>query len=118
MKRTRLLLDERLLEEARRLSGERTYSAVEEQALEAYVRRARASRIFELGGTNRWEGGLGQMRRTRRRDLLVADLQLDQLRPEPLRLHEQARHGHRQLEPARPRAPRIDVPDASAPLDA
>lgn len=63
MKRTNLVLDEKLLEEALRLSGERTYSAAVERALDAYVRRARASRIFELGGSGLWEGDLSEMRR-------------------------------------------------------
>jgi len=65
MKRTNLVLDENLLEETLRLSGERTYSAAVERALEEFVRRARASRIFELGGAGLWEGDLGEMRRDR-----------------------------------------------------
>jgi Arc/MetJ family transcription regulator len=63
MKRTNLVLDASLLEETLRLSGERTYSAAVERALEAYVKRARASRIFELGGSGLWEGDVGEMRR-------------------------------------------------------
>jgi Arc/MetJ family transcription regulator len=62
MKRTNLVLDEELLEDALRLSGERTYSGAVARALEAYVRRARASRIFELGGSGAWEGDLSEMR--------------------------------------------------------
>ena len=62
MKRTNLVLDEQLLEEALRVSGERTYSAAVERALDAYVKRARASRIFELGGSGLWEGDLSEMR--------------------------------------------------------
>ena len=65
MKRTNLVLDERLLEEALKLSGERTYSAAVERALDAYVKRARASRVFELGGSGLWEGDLTEMRRDR-----------------------------------------------------
>jgi Arc/MetJ family transcription regulator len=41
MKRTNLVLDERLLDEAVRLSGERTYSRAVERALEEFVRRVR-----------------------------------------------------------------------------
>jgi Arc/MetJ family transcription regulator len=63
MKRTNLVLEETLLEEAFRLSGERTYSAAVGRALEAYVQRARASRIFELGGSGLWTGDLAEMRR-------------------------------------------------------
>ena len=62
MKRTNLVLNEQLLEETLRLSGERTYSAAVERAMGEFVRRARASRIFELGGSASWEGDLGEMR--------------------------------------------------------
>ncbi|TDI48052.1 MAG: type II toxin-antitoxin system VapB family antitoxin [Acidobacteria bacterium] len=65
MKRTNLVLDEELLEEATRLSGERTYSAAVNQALRDYVRRAKANRILELAGTGLWEGDLSEMRRDR-----------------------------------------------------
>jgi len=63
MKRTNLVLDERLLAEAVRLSGERTYRAAVERALEDYVRRAKAGRILELAGSGLWEGDLAEMRR-------------------------------------------------------
>ena len=62
MKRTNLVLDERLLEEAVRLSGERTYSAAVGRALADFVRRVRANRILELAGSGRWEGDLAEMR--------------------------------------------------------
>ncbi|MGH9361338.1 MAG: type II toxin-antitoxin system VapB family antitoxin [Thermoanaerobaculia bacterium] len=62
MKRTSLGLDERLLEEVVRLSGERTCSRAVERALEDFVRRAKAGRILALGGSGLWEGDLGQMR--------------------------------------------------------
>lgn len=65
MKRTNLVLDEDLLEEAVRLSGERTYSRAVERALEEFVRRAKADRIFELEGAGLWEGDLSEMRRDR-----------------------------------------------------
>ena len=62
MKRTNLVLDEELLEEATRLSGERTFSAAVNQALEHFVRRAKAGRILELAGRGLWEGDLSEMR--------------------------------------------------------
>ena len=62
MKRTNLLLDEHLLEEAVKLSGERTYSAAVGRALEDFVRRVRANRILELAGSGLWEGNLAEMR--------------------------------------------------------
>ncbi len=65
MVRKNLILAERLLEEAVRLSGERTYSGVVQRALADYVRRIRARRILALGGTGLWEGSLTKTRRDR-----------------------------------------------------
>jgi hypothetical protein len=67
MVRKNLVVDERRLEEAVRLSGERTYSGVVRRALDDYVRRIRARRILALGGTGLWEGSLAEMRRDRPR---------------------------------------------------
>jgi Arc/MetJ family transcription regulator len=73
MKRTNLVLDEQLLEEATRLSGERTYSRTVERALREFVRRAQARHILELAGSGLWDGDLATVRedrgvyRTRRR---------------------------------------------------
>lgn len=66
MKRTNLVLDEKLLEEATRLSGERTFSRTVDRALEDYVRRIKARRILELAGSGLWEGNLSEMRGDRR----------------------------------------------------
>jgi Arc/MetJ family transcription regulator len=69
MKRTNLVLDEDLLQEATRVSGERTYSAAVNRALAEFVRRFRARRILELRGSGAWQGDLGEMRGdTKRRD--------------------------------------------------
>jgi Arc/MetJ family transcription regulator len=65
MKRTNLVLDEQLLEEAARLSGEKTYSAAVMRALEDFVRRAKARQILNLRGSGQWEGELAVMRRDR-----------------------------------------------------
>ncbi|MCI0444023.1 type II toxin-antitoxin system VapB family antitoxin [bacterium] len=62
MKRTNVVLNEQLLEEATRLSGERTYSRTIERALEDFVRRIKAGRILELAGSGLWEGDLSEMR--------------------------------------------------------
>ncbi|MEO8604674.1 MAG: type II toxin-antitoxin system VapB family antitoxin [bacterium] len=71
MKRTNLVLPAQLLEEATRLSGEKTYSRAVERALEEFVRRAKARRILELRGSGAWQGDLATMRedtgKTRRR---------------------------------------------------
>jgi Arc/MetJ family transcription regulator len=65
MKRTNLVLDEVLLQEATRLSRERTYSAAVNRALEDYVKRARARKILELANSGLWVGNLSEMRADR-----------------------------------------------------
>jgi Arc/MetJ family transcription regulator len=62
MKRTNLVLDGDLLEEATRLSGERTYSRTVERALREMVQRTKARQILQLAGTGLWEGDLSVMR--------------------------------------------------------
>jgi len=62
MKRTNLVLDEKLLEEATRLAGERTYSRTVDRALAEFVRRARAGKILDLQGSGLWRGDLAEMR--------------------------------------------------------
>jgi Arc/MetJ family transcription regulator len=63
MKRTNLVLDEKLLEEATRISALRTYSKTVDLALSEFVRRARAGKILALAGSGLWEGDLSVMRR-------------------------------------------------------
>jgi hypothetical protein len=65
MKRTSLVLDEHLLNEAVRLSGERTYSRTVTRALEEFVRRIKTRQISTLAGSGLWEGDLATMRRDR-----------------------------------------------------
>jgi Arc/MetJ family transcription regulator len=70
MKRTNVVLDEDLLEEAQRLGGRKTYSGTIELALLEFVRRAKARQILSLRGSGAWQGEVGEMRgdtRTRRR---------------------------------------------------
>lgn len=62
MKRTNVVLDEALLEEAVRVSGERTYSRTIERALEEMIRRAKARDIDRLAGSGLWTGSLAEMR--------------------------------------------------------
>ena len=62
MKRTNLVLDEELLEEATRLSGEKTYSAAVQLALQELVRRAKARQVLSLRGLGGWAGDLTEMR--------------------------------------------------------
>jgi hypothetical protein len=56
------MVNEELLEEAVRLGGERTYSKTVNRALEEFIRRIKARRILELGGSGLWHGDLGEMR--------------------------------------------------------
>jgi len=67
MKRTNLVLREELLEEAVRLSGEKTYSRAVERALEEYIRRVKARQILRLQGSGAWVGDLAEMRADRPR---------------------------------------------------
>lgn len=62
-RRTTLVLNEELLGEARRLSGQPTFSKTVDLALTELVRRARAGKILELAGQGLWEGDLATMRR-------------------------------------------------------
>ena len=62
MKRTNVVLDEDLLEDAVRLSGERTYARTIERALQEMVRRAKARGIEQLAGSGLWAGSLSEMR--------------------------------------------------------
>jgi hypothetical protein len=57
------MVDEALLEEAVRLGGERTYSKTVNRALEEFIRRIKARRILDLGGSGLWSGDLNEMRR-------------------------------------------------------
>jgi len=65
MKRTNLVLDEHLLKQATRLSGERSYSATVNRALEELIRRIKARQIVHLAGSGLWEGELSEMRSDR-----------------------------------------------------
>jgi hypothetical protein len=65
MKRTNVVLDEHLLEEAVRVSGERTYARTIERALEEMVRRSKAAGIDQLAGSGLWVGDLSAMRADR-----------------------------------------------------
>ena len=62
MKRTNVVLDEDLLEEAVRVSGERTYSRTIERALQEMIRREKARAIDQLAGSGLWQGDLREMR--------------------------------------------------------
>ena len=48
---TNLAIDDRLIEEARRVGGQRTKKAAVTEALEEYIQRRKQARILELFGT-------------------------------------------------------------------
>jgi Arc/MetJ family transcription regulator len=63
MKRTNLVLDEQLLQEATREAGFKTYSATVNKALEEYLRTLKTRRIPQYFGKGLWNGDLSEMRR-------------------------------------------------------
>lgn len=65
MKRTNLVLDEQLLEEAKRELGARTYSATVDMALAEAIRQKKIERLGKFFGTGFWEGDLAAMREDR-----------------------------------------------------
>lgn len=65
MKRTNLVLDERLLEEATRALGAKTYSAAVNRALEEVLRVRKIQSLASFFGSRLWEGNLAEMREDR-----------------------------------------------------
>jgi Arc/MetJ family transcription regulator len=62
MKRTNLVLDGDLLDQAVNVLGVRTYSAAVNQALAETVRRKKAEGLTQFFGKGLWEGNLSEMR--------------------------------------------------------
>ena len=67
MKRTNLVLDGDILEEARRALGTKTYSETVNKALAESVRQHKMRSIVEFFGKGLWEGDLSEMREDRPR---------------------------------------------------
>lgn len=67
MKRTNLVLDEKLLEEATRVLGAKTYSEAVNTALREIVRRNQVQSVARFFGTGVWKGNLSEMREDRPR---------------------------------------------------
>ncbi|HLG96442.1 MAG TPA: type II toxin-antitoxin system VapB family antitoxin [Bryobacteraceae bacterium] len=65
MKRTNLVLDERLLEQATQVLAAKTYSAAVNAALEEVIRVRKIQSIPSAFGSGIWEGDLAQMREDR-----------------------------------------------------
>lgn len=62
MKRTNLVLDEQVLDQAKALTGTKTYSEVVNLALSELVRRRTFAQIDDYASSDVWEGDLSEMR--------------------------------------------------------
>jgi len=65
MKRTHLVLNEQVLEDATRELGLKTYSATVNYALKEVLRICRVEGLAEFWGSNLWQGDLAKMRKGR-----------------------------------------------------
>jgi len=65
MLRTNIELDERLVDEAMKLTRKRTKKAVVNYALEELVRQIKRRKLLDIEGKVRWAGNLHEMRRSR-----------------------------------------------------
>jgi Arc/MetJ family transcription regulator len=65
MGRTNVVLDEKLIEEAKKLAGEKTARETIDLALREFVARRKRLEILAWEGKLRWEGDLDRMRRPR-----------------------------------------------------
>jgi len=60
--RTNVVLDDKLVAEAMRLTGLQTKRGVIDHALKELIRRRQQRRLLELRGRVKWEGNLSKMR--------------------------------------------------------
>jgi Arc/MetJ family transcription regulator len=65
--RTNIVIDDAVVDEAKRCTGIRTKRELVDLALREIVRRHRISKILELEGALDWEGNLFEMRQGRDR---------------------------------------------------
>ena len=65
VKRTNLVLDAQLLEEATRVSGAKTYSSAVNTALAEYLRIRKIQGLSQYFGKIEWQGDLAEMREDR-----------------------------------------------------
>lgn len=63
---TNLAIDDRLIDEARRIGGKRTKRETVTEALEEYIRRRRQARVVELFGTVDFDPAYDYKRQRRR----------------------------------------------------
>jgi Arc/MetJ family transcription regulator len=66
--RTNIEIDDKLIEEAQRLSGLKTKRAVIDAALRMFVRVQHQKDVLQLAGKVKWEGDLDAMREGREFD--------------------------------------------------
>ena len=62
MKRTNIVLDERLIDKGLRLTGLKTQRELIDYALKELVRRKEQKSLLKLRGKFKWEGDLNNMR--------------------------------------------------------
>ena len=63
--RTNIVIDEKLIGQAKRLTGLKTKRAVVEEALRTLIQLKEQSQVRDLRGQLRWEGDLDSMREGR-----------------------------------------------------
>ena len=66
--RTHIVLDEALVERAKKLTGIRTTRGVVEQALRLLIQLREQAEVRALRGRPHWEGNLDEMRESRQYD--------------------------------------------------
>jgi Arc/MetJ family transcription regulator len=66
MKRTNIVMDEKLIKEGMKTTGIKTRRALVDYALRDLLRRESQKRILELKGKVHWEGDLSSMRKGRK----------------------------------------------------
>ena len=62
MKRTNIVLDEKLVHDALKATGQKTRRELVDYALRELLRQESQKRILKLKGTVHWEGNLSSMR--------------------------------------------------------
>ena len=65
MKRTNIVIDERLIKDGMKATGIKTRRALVDYALRDLLRRESQKKLLELKGKIRWEGDLSSMRKGR-----------------------------------------------------
>jgi Arc/MetJ family transcription regulator len=65
MKRTNIVLDDKLVHDCMKATGIKTQKALIDHALHELLRRENQKKILELKGTVHWEGNLDEWRQRR-----------------------------------------------------